>query len=169
MKLLWVTKIPPPYRVDFFNEFGKFCDLTELFEKSGAIDRDDSRQDCTVENFKVISMRRLSYSADSALCLGVLRHLSRGTYDEVIVSTFSCPTGALSIAYLKATGHHYYLESDGNFPSGPRLMSWVQRLARALSGYAANPPFRGEIILAIELMTRRHAHWLLLGVGLGAK
>ena len=28
LKVLWLTNIPSPYRVDFFNEFGKYCDLT---------------------------------------------------------------------------------------------------------------------------------------------
>jgi len=128
MKLLWITNIPSPYRVDFFNELGKSCDLTVLFEKSGAKDRDDSWQDFSAQNFEAIVMRGLSYSADSALCLGVLRHLRPGTYDEVIVTNFSTPTGALAIAYLKATGQRYYLESDGGFPSGSRLKSWVKRL-----------------------------------------
>ena len=31
MKLLFLTNIPSPYRVDFFSELGKSCDLTVLF------------------------------------------------------------------------------------------------------------------------------------------
>lgn len=33
MKILWLTNIPSPYRVKFFNELGKKCELTVLFEK----------------------------------------------------------------------------------------------------------------------------------------
>ena len=40
MKILFLTNIPSPYRVDFFNELGKLCDLTVLFEKQIAQDRE---------------------------------------------------------------------------------------------------------------------------------
>lgn len=33
MKILWLTNIPSPYRVKFFNELGTKCDLTVVFEK----------------------------------------------------------------------------------------------------------------------------------------
>lgn len=32
-KVLIITNIPSPYRVEFFNQLGKKCDLTVLFEK----------------------------------------------------------------------------------------------------------------------------------------
>lgn len=33
MKILFLTNVPSPYRVAFFNELGKHCELTVLFEK----------------------------------------------------------------------------------------------------------------------------------------
>ena len=38
MKILWLTNIPSPYRVDFFNELGKYCELTVLFERETSAD-----------------------------------------------------------------------------------------------------------------------------------
>lgn len=32
MKILFITNIPSPYRVDFYNELAKFVDLTVIFE-----------------------------------------------------------------------------------------------------------------------------------------
>lgn len=127
MKLLWITNIPSPYRVDFFNELGKSCELTVLFEKAGAEDRDSSWQTFSPINFEAIVLRSLSYSAESAASLGVLTHLRKGLYDAIVVTNFASPTGALAIAYLKATGRRYCLESDGGFPSGSRIKSWVKR------------------------------------------
>ena len=40
-KILWLTNIPSPYRVAFFNELGKQCSLTVLFEKASSDVRDD--------------------------------------------------------------------------------------------------------------------------------
>ena len=39
LKILFLVNIPSPYRNDFFNELGKKCDLTVLFEKRIADDR----------------------------------------------------------------------------------------------------------------------------------
>ena len=33
MKVCYLTNIPSPYRVDYFNELGKYCELTVFFEK----------------------------------------------------------------------------------------------------------------------------------------
>lgn len=127
MKLLWVTNVPSPYRVDFFNELGKSCELTVLFEKAGAQDRDDSWMGYSFTNFQGIIMKGISYAPDSAACPEVLGHLHRRPYDVVVVTNFSSPTGALAIAYLKATSRRYYLESDGGFPSHAPLKSWIKR------------------------------------------
>jgi len=148
MRLLWITNIPSPYRVDFFNELGKSCELTVLFEKAGATDRDRSWLDVAFENFEGVVMRGLSYSPDSAACLGVLSHINRRVHDAVVVTDFSSPTGALAIAYLKATGRKYYLESDGGFPSGARLKSWVKRMViGGAEGYFSTSDVHDEYYL----------------------
>ena len=36
MKVLFITNIPAPYRIDFYNELGKYVDLTVIFEAKGA-------------------------------------------------------------------------------------------------------------------------------------
>lgn len=149
MKLLWITNIPSPYRVDFFNELGKSCELTVLFEKASATDRDGAWLDYRFENFEGIVMRGLSYSPDSAACPEVLAHLRRCDYDTVIVTNFSSPTGALAIAYLKATRKQYYLESDGGFPSGSRLKSWVKhKVISGAHGYFSTSGVHDEYYLA---------------------
>ena len=57
MRLLWITNIPSPYRVDFFNELGKSCELTVLFEKAGASDRDDTWLGFQFDYFEGVVMR----------------------------------------------------------------------------------------------------------------
>ena len=38
-KILFITNIPAPYRIDFYNELGKCFDLTVIFEAKGASDQ----------------------------------------------------------------------------------------------------------------------------------
>ncbi|MFR0840585.1 MAG: hypothetical protein ACLSH0_05000 [Mediterraneibacter faecis] len=56
MKVLFVTNIPVPYRIDFYNELGKMVDLTVVFEAKGAEDqgiRFNYNLD-QIENFKAV-------------------------------------------------------------------------------------------------------------------
>ena len=64
MKVLFLTNIPSPYRVDFFNEIGKYCDLTVLFEKGFSNERDTSWKNYSFDNFKGIFLKGKSIKTD---------------------------------------------------------------------------------------------------------
>ncbi len=115
MKVLFLTNIPSPYRVDFFNELGKYCSLTVLFEKGFSDERDVSWKNYSFENFKGVFLKGKSIKTDSALCFDVIKHLKQNSYDKVVCTNFSTPTGMLAINYMRAKKIPYYLESDGGF------------------------------------------------------
>lgn len=148
MRLLWITNIPSPYRVDFFNDLGKTLELTVLFERAAAKGRDDSWQNFTFGYFDGQVMRGIPYAADSSFCPEVIRHLMTQQYDAVIVTNFSSPTGVLAIAYLKITGKRYYLESDGGFVGGPRLWALLKSaIIRGAHGYFSTSDVHDEYYL----------------------
>ena len=37
--VVFCTNIPSPYRVDFFNEFGRYCNLTVVYERHYSTER----------------------------------------------------------------------------------------------------------------------------------
>lgn len=41
-KVLFTTNLPAPYSVEFFNNLAQFYDLTVIFERTNAADRDKS-------------------------------------------------------------------------------------------------------------------------------
>ena len=41
-KILYMTNLPVPYKIDFFNELGRNMNLTVVFERRKASDREDS-------------------------------------------------------------------------------------------------------------------------------
>lgn len=120
MKVLFLTNVPSPYRVDFFNELGKHCELTVLFEKQTSDERDDSWKNYTFENFKGIFLKGKSYKTDGAICFGVLKYLKRGAFDHIVCTNFSSPTGMMAIEYMRLKKIEYYLESDGGFPKNSK-------------------------------------------------
>ena len=115
MKVLWLTNIPSPYRVKFFNELGKKCKLTVLFEKKSSSERDDSWKNFETENFSAIFMPGKSVGVAEAICPSVVKYINK-KYDHIIVTNYSDPTGMLAIFYMKMKKIHYEIEGDGAFP-----------------------------------------------------
>ena len=115
MRILWLTNVPSPYRVDFFNELGKQCELTVLFEKRTSDERDKSWQNYKFEKFDGIFLRGKSVNTDTAICPEVIRYIKKDSYDFVVVTNISSPTGILAIAYMRANRIPYWIEGDGGF------------------------------------------------------
>lgn len=115
MKILWLTNIPSPYRVKFFNELGKYCDLTVVFEKKYSSERDESWKKFDVNSFTAVFLKGKSIGVAEAFCPSVVRQLKRG-YDHIVVTNYSDPTGILAIIWMKLFGVPYEIEGDGAFP-----------------------------------------------------
>lgn len=115
MKILWLTNIPSPYRVNFFNELGKNCELTVLFEKNASTERDSSWKNYRFENFEGIILPGKSMGIDTAFCPGVVKYILDKSYNHIIVTNFTDFTGMLAISIMRVCGIKYWLESDGGF------------------------------------------------------
>lgn len=57
LKVLFLTNVPSPYRVDFFNALGELCELTVLFETKTAKSRNEAWIADYIENFKAIYLK----------------------------------------------------------------------------------------------------------------
>jgi len=127
MRVLWLTNIPSPYRVKFFNEFGKYCDLTVLFEKRASEERDESWKKFPIDHFNAVYLKGKSIGVAEAFCPEVVKYLNC-TYDHIIVTNFSDLTGMLAIARLKLKRIPYIIESDGGFAgSGKGIKEKVKK------------------------------------------
>ncbi len=115
MKVLFLTNVPSPYRVDFFNMLGKHCELTVLFEKSASDERDDFWKRYSFDNFEGIVLNGLKITTDTSLCLSVKKYLKNNNYDIIVCTNFTTPTGMLAVRYMKKHKIPYILESDGGF------------------------------------------------------
>lgn len=112
MKILWLANIPSPYRVDFFNELGKYCQLTVVYERKKASDREWT-SDKNI-NYEAIFLSGLKIGNDTALCLNINKYLNK-SFDKIIIGGYSTPTGILSIMLLKLKKIPFYLNCDGGF------------------------------------------------------
>lgn len=113
MKVLFTTNVPSPYRVDFFNELGKLCELTVLFETKSAKNRSAVWKTEAYENFRAVFMKGVRVGEAEAFCPEILKYLSPEAYDVIVIGFYSSPTGMLAIEYMRIRKIPFWLSSDG--------------------------------------------------------
>lgn len=143
MKVLFMTNMPSPYRVDFFNELGKFCDLTVVFER----DRDHSRDTRYVadqyKNFEVVFPMGVVTGVAEAFCPSVIGLLSKKKFDHIIVGNYYSPTGMLAIEYMRLMRIPYILSSDGGMVKADSILKY--KLKKHFIGSASGWLSTGKI------------------------
>ncbi len=118
MKVLITTNVPSPYRVDFFNELGKYCDLTVTFQKHTSSERDKSWKNYKFDNFTAVFLKGVSIRVDQAFCFGY-KKLLKNDYDVICSMDCGTPSGAIFANYMAKKGIPFYIETDGCFYSEP--------------------------------------------------
>ena len=115
MKVLFITNVPSPYRVDFFNELGQLCDLTVTFEKNTSTERDKSWVNYSFDNFTGIFLKGISINTDTAFSFKIIKYIKNLSFDRIICTNYSSPTSMIAIWYMRRHKISYWLESDGGF------------------------------------------------------
>ncbi len=113
MKVLFMTNIPSPYRVDFFNKLGSQCELTVLFEARSAKSRNENWKAEECGNFKSIFLNGIAIGDAEGFCPEVLKYLSLKKYDVIVVGFYASPTAMLAIEYMRLKNIPFILSSDG--------------------------------------------------------
>lgn len=113
MKVLFMTNMPSPYRVDFFNELGKSCNLTVMFERERDHSRDTRYKADQYKKFKAVFPKGITAGDAEAFCPSVIGLLSKKKFDHIIVGNYYSPTGMLAIEYMRLMRIPYILSSDG--------------------------------------------------------
>lgn len=115
VNVLYLTNIPAPYRVSFFNELGKYCNLTVLFERDFAHNRESSWLDKSADNYKQVFLKGVSMGNGKIICVEVLKWLRKGKFDVVVVGGYSTPTHILAMLYMRLLKKGFILSVDGGF------------------------------------------------------
>lgn len=115
-KVLFVVNIPSPYRIDFFNELGRYCDLTVAFEGMTASDRDIKWKGAAAENFHAVYLNGIRITSERFFCPNII-HLLRKKWDHIFLGGYSTPTLMLAIEYLRTKKKKFYIEVDGGMVS----------------------------------------------------
>lgn len=128
-RVLCISNVPAPYTVSFYNELGKKMDLTVLFERVFASNRETEWFCAKENNFKAIYLNGTNFGAEAAICFNVIEYINH-SYDLIIVANYSSPTGILAIAYLRIKRIPFYIHADGGMIAQEPL--WKFKLKKLL-------------------------------------
>lgn len=113
-RILFLTNFASPYRVHFFDELGKYMDVTVLY--SDRVEDIKHRNADWFEKgeggFQGVQLTKVASVGDENLCLDVLKWLKK-KYDAIIIGGYSSPTAILAMAYLRMKKFPFYMEVDG--------------------------------------------------------
>ena len=115
MKVLFLTNVPAPYRVNFFSELGKYVDLTVVYERKTASDRNKKWKSDTKENFNEIYLKSKIIGSDNSISFGVIKFLKKNQFDHIIIGQYSTFTAIIAILYMKIHKIPFIINSDGGF------------------------------------------------------
>lgn len=132
LRVLFLSNVPSPYRVEFFNTLSRDCDLTVLYQLPASTERDKKWTAESLPGYTQVYLKGRATNADKAICPGVLSWLNR-EWDAIVICGNASPTELLAIAWCKFRRIPYCLEADGAFAgSGFGIKEFIK--TRAIRG-----------------------------------
>jgi len=103
MQVLWIFNHPAPYKIDFFNELGKLCDLTVIFERPSEGDRNPSFYCEKSQNFKEVILHSVKIGQHNNFTLKVKSIIKHSKADIIVMNGYSTFSEMIGVSYL----HHH--------------------------------------------------------------
>lgn len=116
MKVLYITYIPSPYRVNFFEKLGEKVSLTVLFECASEPCRDASWKLNEFKNFEGIFLDNGNHT-HTTVNFGVRKYLKENArkFDYIVITNAISKNGYLETSYLRHHHIDFLIEGDGAF------------------------------------------------------
>ena len=116
-RVLYVTNLPAPYKIDFLNLLGKDTILTVLYERRGALDRNSRWFSGQCNAYKEVFLKGIPYGPDSSFAPEIVRYINRKDYDVVILNGYNSLTEIVAIIHMKLHRIKFGICCDGMLPS----------------------------------------------------
>lgn len=111
-RVLFLCNIPAPYRIDFFNELGKCCALTVVFEARRAAGIRFNWNEDTAKHFTAIFLSDGEID-ETHVDRRIFSQIPRGRYDRIVATSYGYYTETAALVSLRLRGIPYDIEIDG--------------------------------------------------------
>ena len=123
--ILYITNIPAPYTVEFFNDLGKHYELTVVFEGKKSEERDKSWEHCQALAFKYCILDGDDSRNGIKAVSEIKKKLNERQYDLYIIGNYSSVIGMTSISWLRRKKYPYAIHADGGMISNDSLFKFL--------------------------------------------
>lgn len=113
MKILWLFNHPAPYKIDFFNELGKKCELTAVFERRKEGDRPDAFYYGEAKNFKMVILNSIHFGPYNNFTSKAKSIIKKEQFDIIVMNGWSSFTEMSVLKYLKKNNIPYIFAING--------------------------------------------------------
>lgn len=127
--VLYITNLPAPYKIDFFNQLSYEYDLHVLVERKTASDRDPRWITEANHSFDLQYLKGVRFGKSSRASSDVIHYLKR-RYDAIIINGYASPTMAFAISYLSFKKIPFIISCDGMIPKNSN--SFRAKMKRSL-------------------------------------
>ncbi len=155
MKILYLNYIPSPYRVDFFNELSKHCQLQVVYYNAQIAERPSWKYNKAHHQYThtFLFKNETRWTAPGGY-IKLIRILNSNKDHLVVVGGYARPVEIFAINWLRLKKRPFILNTDGGFFQGGRikllLKKWLVKsaahylasgslAAQTLKQYGANP------------------------------
>lgn len=104
MRILYLTNIPSPYRIDFFNKLSEKNEVTVLFERPFDKDRNKNWTKNKQIKFNAVHIEKKR---------DIIKYLNLFKKDIIVITNYSDFNETLAIFYMKMKKIKFFLEIDG--------------------------------------------------------
>ena len=115
MRVLFITNLPSPYRVEFFNELSKYCNLTVCYERNSSSERDDKWKGLKSGNYTVVYPDLKPIGIDQSKGSALRKFIADAKFDRLIITNYASPAVMEVILYCRVKRIPYTIEYDGGF------------------------------------------------------
>ena len=136
-KVLIVFNHPAPYKVKLFNELAKHIDLTVIFERDKASDRNKSFYEEKEYKFNQVKIKGIKLGRENIISSGIVKHLKKNYYDLIIMNGYSQFAEMKTIDYLVKHNIPYTLYINGGIVK-TKECSFKRRLKTKYISHAQN-------------------------------
>lgn len=124
-KVLYISNIEIPYRVQFFNKLAQSCELTVLYERRKSQNRNKKWVESVQGSYRAEYLDGINIRTENALSLKIFKYLNRD-YDAIVVGCVNSPIQIMAMGWMRLLRIPYILNLDGEIHMGGGLKNYLK-------------------------------------------
>ena len=125
-KVLYVSSSSAPYRVAFFEELGKSCNLTVVYEIKGSTKRDETWAGIKGDSYKTEYLEGEKTEGKITSLYRLLKYVNGG-YDKIIIGCYNTVVESVAILYMRLKRKKFILNIDGEVGNPQNIFKRITR------------------------------------------